>query len=149
MRSFFLPPVMFLAGVLAAFALPGEVILPLLPRGIAAASLFALGVGLMAWAQRRYQSHDSEINTFKTPRGLVTDGPFRFSRNPMYVSFTLMLMAAALAAGTAVAWSAVGGFAALCAVWYVPFEERAAEAAFGDAYLAYKARTPRWLGLPR
>ena len=148
MRTLLLPPRTFLAGVLLAVVLPGPVFAHWGLRLALAAPVLAVGVGLMAWAYGRYQAKDAEIRTFDTPRNLVTDGPFRYSRNPMYLAFMVMLTAAALAAGTPWAWLWVVGFTLLCALWYVPFEERAAAQAFGAPYLAWKRRTPRWLGWP-
>jgi protein-S-isoprenylcysteine O-methyltransferase Ste14 len=74
-------------------------------------------------------------------------GPYAFTRHPMY------LAALALWLGWAVFYGSVAVVIALLvlAAW-VSFiarrEERALEAKFGDAYRAYQARVPRWLGMP-
>jgi protein-S-isoprenylcysteine O-methyltransferase Ste14 len=76
---------------------------------------------------------------------LVTDGPFAWARNPIYI-------------GNAIVWTGVA--IATGVLWYVPlavvafaveygfivrYEEGVLESTFGTAYLAYKQRTPRWI----
>jgi protein-S-isoprenylcysteine O-methyltransferase Ste14 len=82
--------------------------------------------------------------TFGEPDQLVTSGWFRHSRNPIYVAFLLPIAALGY-------WSLVDA-AATAFVYVVAMttlviarEERALEANFGEIYLDYKARTPRWL----
>jgi protein-S-isoprenylcysteine O-methyltransferase Ste14 len=76
---------------------------------------------------------------------LVTGGPFRFSRNPMYVGFTLMLLA--WAAWLASPWVIAGPvlFALYLTRWQIVPEERALRARFGGAFAAYEAQVRRWL----
>ena len=72
-------------------------------------------------------------------------GLFARSRNPMYLGFTLLLLAAALAANLWLALAAPLAFFLAAAFWYVPAEERAVRAAFGEAYEIYAERTRRWI----
>ena len=76
---------------------------------------------------------------------LVTGGPFRISRNPMYVGFTLMLLA--WAAWLQSPWALAGPvlFALYLGRWQIVPEERALRAKFGAAYADYEARVRRWL----
>jgi len=76
---------------------------------------------------------------------LVTGGVYRLSRNPMYLSLAMLLLAYAIHLG---AWAALAGPAAF--VLYVTRfqivpEERALQRRFGDAFASYKARVRRWL----
>src|SRR5262245_30487190 len=86
-----------------------------------------------------------EVKLF-TPPYLLTDGPYKWSRNPMYVAAlaiwtgwvffygSVAVLVVMLAAGVGLAF------------WSVPTEERKLEAQFGEAYLSYKRAVPRWLG---
>ena len=67
----------------------------------------------------------------------------------MYLGFMLLLLSATAASGRITGGLAIAAFYLLCVRWYIPFEERAAEEAFGTAYLTYKKQTPRWWGPPR
>ncbi|MEO0361310.1 MAG: isoprenylcysteine carboxylmethyltransferase family protein [Pseudomonadota bacterium] len=147
MRSV-IPPILFALllvplGLLAAFhleggriwtttAAPWDVPLP-------------LGLALLVWARLHFKRRSAEIHTFREPRSLVTDGPFRFSRNPMYLGFALLLLAAALAVNTWCALLAPLTFLLVAAFWYVPHEERNLRAIFGTAYDDYAWRTRRWI----
>lgn len=82
---------------------------------------------------------------FDPPREFVAAGPYRFVRNPMYVGGFLCLAGWAL-------WVASFGalliaFAMLVAahLFVLLYEEPALERRFGDAYRAYRRRTPRWV----
>jgi protein-S-isoprenylcysteine O-methyltransferase Ste14 len=79
--------------------------------------------------------------------GIVRTGPYRWTRNPLYVAASLMLCGLALVAGVGVwAWALVP------ATWlaYTPVvivEERALAAQCGEAYVCYARQVPRWIGL--
>lgn len=148
LRRVLIPPPVFLACAVTGWVLPGPVWSPLLVRLALASVPLLVGLGFLAAARAAYARHGSEIHTFATPRGLVTTGPFRFSRNPMYLGFVLLLAGSSIAAGTLAAWPPMLLFLALCLTWYIPFEERQARATFGDAYVRWADRTPRWLGAP-
>lgn len=108
--------------------------------------LAAAGAGLACWAIVAFRRAATTIHPLhpEAATALVTDGPNRWSRNPMYVGLLFVL------AGWGV-W--LGSAAALLAVplawgWLRRFqvipEERALEARFGDAYRAYRSRVGRW-----
>jgi protein-S-isoprenylcysteine O-methyltransferase Ste14 len=101
--------------------------------------LILAGLWLGAWAVRAAASIDLE-----RPDQLVDNGPYAFSRNPMYVAWTLGYVGITLVAGTA------GPLLLLPAVLVVTQvvvlrEERSLERRFGDAYRSYKASVRRYL----
>jgi protein-S-isoprenylcysteine O-methyltransferase Ste14 len=77
---------------------------------------------------------------------LVTEGVYRFSRNPMYLGLVLMLIAWALWLGTASPWVVPPLFAISMTITQIAPEERALEKVFGEAYVAYRRRVNRWIG---
>jgi len=124
------------------FALPA-----LLPSGGRLLGLAPLCLGLLLGASallgfhRRGTSHDPHAQ----PTALVTGGPYRFTRNPMYLGVTLVLLGVAFLRA---AWPyALVPPLFLWAVRsaFVPREEARLEAAFGEAYAAYKRRVRRWI----
>ena len=146
-----LPPVLFLLlilGLLALDRLHPSTIGAMHPDGlpwVEIALTAGLGLVLLIGARIQFAHSDSEIMTFARPRNLVTTGLFRISRNPMYLGFVLVLIAAALAANTVCALLAPLAFFLAAQFWYVPAEEAAAREAFGADYDAYGARTRRWV----
>jgi protein-S-isoprenylcysteine O-methyltransferase Ste14 len=100
---------------------------------------------LLAWtAVVGFSSTPARVSLTLTPNHLVTSGPYRFMRNPMYVGEL------GLWAGWAIVYGSVAvliGFVLLSVIVHVvilPREERALRAHFGDIYRAYETRTPRW-----
>ena len=99
-------------------------------------------VGYTQWAELPERV---ELNW--EPKILVTRGPYAYSRHPMY------LAELGLWAGWAILYGSIlvlAGFVVLCVVvsMLAPREERALEAKFGEAYRRYRARVPRWVGIP-
>jgi protein-S-isoprenylcysteine O-methyltransferase Ste14 len=143
-----LPPALFLICLLLALAL--HALLPLArwlpwPWNLAGAALVPVGLWLLIHASGLFARRRTNINTFLNPDVLVTDGPFRWSRNPMYLGFSLVLLGGCTALGTVTPLAALVLFVVVADRWYIPFEERACESRFGDAYRAYRSRTRRWL----
>jgi protein-S-isoprenylcysteine O-methyltransferase Ste14 len=88
----------------------------------------------------------TNIVTFGEPTRLVADGWFRWSRNPMYLGFALLLTGVALALGGAVTFVPTALFVLAAEKVYIPFEERAMTRAFGDEYVRYAGQVRRWFG---
>ena len=110
--------------------------------------LLAGGAGLYLWTLAAFVRRGRGTPApWDPPRRLVTTGPYRVSRSPMYVGVLGVILG--LAAFYASAWLA--GYAAF--VWLafnfasVVYEEPTLRRMFGDEYEAYRAQTPRWIGL--
>jgi protein-S-isoprenylcysteine O-methyltransferase Ste14 len=110
--------------------------------------LVAAGGAGLAWCLRLHfaSSAGSGFEMSATQDYLVTHGPYRFTRNPVYLSgiviwlgWVVIYGSFAVLIGLVVLWGSV-------ALLAVPWEERKLEARFGDAYLQYQSRVPRWLG---
>lgn len=97
------------------------------------------------WTLWTFFRHRTTVNPYKGASALCTGGPFRFSRNPIYVGDWCFLLGAAVWLRTA--WPLV--FAPL--IWaslryaVIRHEEAHLEARFGEEYRRYKARVRRWL----
>ena len=76
---------------------------------------------------------------------LITDGPYRFSRNPSYVSLTLLYVGLGIILNNA--WALLLVIPVLLVMHFgvVLREERHLEAVFGDEYVRYKSTVRRWL----
>ena len=105
----------------------------------------ALGLAGFAWALAAIWGNHTTVNPYKGASHLVTDGAFRYSRNPIYVSDWLVYIGVMLLIQTA--WPLL--FAPL--VWalmryaVIAHEETHLEAKFGAEYRAYKSRVRRWI----
>jgi protein-S-isoprenylcysteine O-methyltransferase Ste14 len=76
---------------------------------------------------------------------LVIEGPFRWSRNPIYVGLTLIVLGIAIYGGSVPFLLAPVVFFLTLNFGFVPWEERRLEATFGDPYRAYQQQVRRWL----
>lgn len=143
-----LPPHLALGGLaamaLVRFLAPGPEVLPSVWRAAGIVPGVA-GLVLLLAGSGRFRRVGTNIRTFDEPGVLVTDGLFRLSRNPMYLGFFLVLLGAGLGMGALTPLVVPVGFLAVANFWYVPFEERALRAKFGDAYVNYQRTTRRWL----
>ena len=145
------PPVLPLTGFLLGVAL--EQLLPLAPvltgpprvllRGVGGV-VFLIGIAGFAWMIATMKRARTPIHNARTPTTLVESGPFRFSRNPMYVFGSTGY--AGLSLLLVQPWS-LGLLAAVSLAMHygvVLREEEYLERRFGDAYSNYKARVPRY-----
>ncbi|WP_163291948.1 isoprenylcysteine carboxylmethyltransferase family protein [Desulfovibrio sp. JC022] len=87
----------------------------------------------------------ANISTFKDPNKLVVSGPFRISRNPMYVGMVAALLGTTLVGATYVGIGFLLLFIMIVATVYIPFEEGRMIAIFGEEYEEYCSKVRRWL----
>lgn len=144
------PPVYAVAGLLAQRALApdrrsGAV------RRAAGWAVAAGAVGLIGSADLTFRRHRTTVNPFAPDKAsaLVTDGPFGFTRNPMYVGMALALTGHAIGRGGWRTLLPVAAFVAVIDRTQIPAEEAAMARLFEDDYAAYRARVPRWVARPR
>ena len=99
-----------------------------------------LDSGLEHCADSRYRQAGTD------PLLLIMRGPYRFTRNPMYVAELGLWLGWALFFGSPGVFIGFVVLLSVVSLVILPREERGLEAAFGQAYLQYKDRVPRWLG---
>src|ERR687893_1312891 len=142
------PPLIYLLGLLLGLLLDRRLHVPFLPRGVARVLGWPLvggGMALATWFIRTMRGADTTLRTDKPVSRVVQDGPFRYSRNPGYLSLTMLY------AGIAILRNALWAILLLPLVLYViqreliEREERNLERTFGEEYLAYKRRVRRWV----
>lgn len=145
------PPLIALAAVVLGLALdwlmPAYVLTVLLSspeRIVIGAILIAAGLGLAVPARLAFVAAGTNVKPWKPSVTLVTEGVFRWLRNPMYVGGTVFL--AGLAILLASDWMLVMTIVFVPVIHFgvVKREERYLEAKFGDAYRRYKAQVPRY-----
>ncbi len=142
------PPVVYTLAVVAGLALEAvwPVGLPLGRAGPLLAGVFGVvAVLLVVWTRRVFKAANTPVPGNRPAVAVVTSGPFRLSRNPLYLAFTALGLSVAVFAGSA--W-AVGTVVLAMGVmqWVViPREERYMAQRFGDEYVAYMSSVRRWL----
>jgi protein-S-isoprenylcysteine O-methyltransferase Ste14 len=143
-----MPPTLFYACiismVLLAWLWPVRAILPF-PVNLIGLAPLVLGLGIAVWGSRKFEEVGTTIKTFDEPQQLVTDGLFRFTRNPMYLGFALALVGVWCLLGALSPVLGVMGFVIVAERWYIRFEERMLAQRFGREFETYRATTRRWI----
>jgi protein-S-isoprenylcysteine O-methyltransferase Ste14 len=134
------------AGGLAATWLYPLPFLPMLvPAGWVGAIMLALGFALAAWAVASMRRAGTRFETHQPTARIVTAGPYRFTRNPIYVGMFIALIGLAIGADSLWLLVALAMFYLVIRYGVVAREEAYLERKFGDAYLDYKAKVHRWI----
>jgi protein-S-isoprenylcysteine O-methyltransferase Ste14 len=147
------PPLVFATGFVAGYLLHRFWIAINLvgrsasPAGLRGAGivLALLGVALALWGVMVFRRARTTIMPFRASTAIVQSGPYRFTRNPMYVGMTLAYIGAALVLNTG--WPLVLLPIVLLALvqLVISREEAFLAATFGREYLDYQQRVRRWL----
>jgi protein-S-isoprenylcysteine O-methyltransferase Ste14 len=104
-----------------------------------------LGLALAMASERQFVRARTPVRPFTEPVALVSDGLFRWSRNPMYLGLVLALVGAALLLSSSLALLAAPAYGWWVQRRFIAREERLLEDRFGDAYRAYCLRVRRWV----
>jgi protein-S-isoprenylcysteine O-methyltransferase Ste14 len=143
------PPLVFLGSIAAGVALARLVRAPLpgsrLAQKLAGFTLAVAGVSLGAQAFSLFKKSGQEPEPWKPSPSLIAEGPYRFSRNPMYVAMTTLQAGIGVAMNNA--WVTLLAPLSLAIVHHTAVlpEEAYLEEKFGDDYTRLKASVPRYL----
>jgi protein-S-isoprenylcysteine O-methyltransferase Ste14 len=112
---------------------------------ICGVTAIAIGFGVLLWAWGLFRKSGTPTRPSAQATALVTSGPFRFSRNPMYLAIVVMLLGLAVWVGSLPMLIAPVGFFAVMSLVFIPDEERRLRETFGAAYLSFTQRVRRWI----
>jgi protein-S-isoprenylcysteine O-methyltransferase Ste14 len=117
-----------------------------LEQPVAGALLAIAGAALAIWGRQTFARAGTEVMPVSpSNKVLVTEGPFRFTRNPMYLGLLFICAGITLIVGTLTMPAAPVVFFLFVNFISIPFEEAKMERQFGDAYRDYKKRARRWI----
>ena len=144
------PSTFYILALGAAFGLQTFFPLQIMPSGriwllLAGGLLVILGPALIISALRALMHHHTSILSTRSTNHLVTSGPFRLTRNPVYLGYTLTILGVGLL--TACPWTIAAAMmtAALIHVFVVRREEKHLLARFGFDFERYCRRTRAWI----
>ena len=142
------PPVLYLAGLAIGVALdyrwPLSVVAGVL-RYVIGSVLIILSAVIMPPVLKRFRRAATPFDVRKAASALITDGPYRFSRHPTYVSLTMLYLGLGVLLDNGWVLILVLPIFLAMDLWVVRKEERHLEATFGDQFRRYKAGVRRWL----
>ena len=134
-----------LAGLVAGWLYALQFVPTSIPRAWVGGGLFALGVALAVWAIVNIRKAGAQFDVHKPTTAIVETGPYRFTRNPIYLGMFLGQT------GIAIGFDSLWVLAMLVPFYFVvrhgvvAREEAYLERKFGAVYRGYKSRVRRWL----
>jgi len=142
------PPLIYfvplIAGLLLHWMIPATFLPGMLHLAIGL-PLTGVGIFLMVWAVQTFRHAGTDKSVYKPTIAIVAEGPYRFTRNPMYLSITLVYT------GISISFNALWPILLLPIVLLITQfgvinrEERYLEQKFGKKYLRYKNKIRRWI----
>jgi protein-S-isoprenylcysteine O-methyltransferase Ste14 len=115
------------------------------PAGWVGGAVFAIALALAAWAITSITRAGSNVPTNMPTTTIVDTGPYRFTRNPIYLGMFLGLVGLAIAFDSLWLLVALVPFAPVIRYGVVAREEAYLKRKFGHAYHRYRSRVRRWL----
>jgi protein-S-isoprenylcysteine O-methyltransferase Ste14 len=143
------PPLAWAVAIILGLAVNWLLPLPFLPAGIPVgwlgALVFVLALALAVWAVITISRAGSNVPTNQPTTVIVESGPYRFTRNPIYLGMFLGLVGLAIAFDSLWLLLMLVAFALVIRYGVVAREEAYLERKFGNVYGAYRSRVRRWL----
>ncbi len=146
------PPILLLVCLISGWALDqgrSWLILPatrwVAPRVALSGALILLGLGLIVYCARQFKNAQTRIEPWRPTSSVITTGPYRYSRNPIYLAFAVAGAGIALAFNTWWMLLSLLVFVLIADKLVIEREERYLERKFSESYLNYRRETRRWL----
>lgn len=142
------PPLIYAAGLLVGWiferAVPAAVLPPAWQRGIGW-TLIAVGLAGVIWAIIAMARVRTSVNPYAPTSAIATSGPYRFSRNPIYLFDVLIYLGACALINSLWPLVLLPAVIWVMRIGVIDREERYLERRFGERYLRYKRSVRRWI----
>lgn len=112
---------------------------------VAGAIIILLGFGGILWCANYFRIYETPIKPFEKPVFFIRRGPYKYSRNPIYLAMVLVLIGSVVFLGSFSTIIVIPIFIYLMLKNFILKEEENLEDAFGEEYLQYKKDARRWL----
>jgi protein-S-isoprenylcysteine O-methyltransferase Ste14 len=143
-----MPPPYMLIAIIAMISLnflfPIAVIVPS-PWSLLGIIPIAFGVYISVIAEKSFRDSKTTVTPFEESSTLVIDGMYRWSRNPMYLGFALVLLGIGILVRSLTPFIVIPAFMAVIHFFFIRTEEKMLTSKFGKQYIAYANQTRRWL----
>jgi len=115
------------------------------PESYAGAALVIIGTLMTGHSARLFRLAKTPLIPFERTTTLITHGPYRYTRNPMYLGLVLIVLGVAILQGSLGAFLPLPGLVWILRAHFVLGEERFLEDLFGERYREYKRSVRRWI----
>jgi len=134
-----------LAGLVAGWLYPLQFVPTSIPRAWVAGGVYALGLALAIWAIMTIRRAGTQFDINKPTTAIVENGPYRFTRNPIYLGMFLGQTGIAIGFDNLWVLGMLAPFYLVIRHGVVAREEVYLERKFGTVYLGYKSHVRRWI----
>jgi len=142
------PPTYFLIllflSILFHFVFPIKKIIPS-PYNHLGWVFIIIGITLNIWADNLFKKHKTTVEPGKKSQKLVLEGPFKISRNPMYLGMVLILIGTSVILRSLITFLFPIVFIIIIETIFIPIEEKDMEKVFRKEYQNYKNKIRRWI----
>jgi protein-S-isoprenylcysteine O-methyltransferase Ste14 len=107
--------------------------------------LFVIGAALNIWADQLFKKEKTTVKPLEKPSTFIQKGPFKISRNPMYLGMTLLLAGAGFILGSVTSFTGTVIFIISMELFFIPKEETNMIEQFGEDFEAYRKKVRRWI----
>jgi protein-S-isoprenylcysteine O-methyltransferase Ste14 len=142
------PPLIYLGGLVIGLLANRRYRIPFLPCRAARTLgplLIACGLAVGFLGSREMRRAGTDLDPYKPTTAVVTEGPFRFTRNPLYLSMTMIYLGISAFANALAPILLLPMVLRLMRRGVIEREERYLERKFGDEYVQYKVKVPLWI----
>jgi protein-S-isoprenylcysteine O-methyltransferase Ste14 len=143
------PPIAWALAFVAGLGLDWLYPLPFVPAAVSGAwaggAIFAIGFAFAIWAIITIRKAGTRLEINKPTTTIVANGPYRFTRNPIYIGMFLGQIGLAIGFDSLWILAALVPFYLVIRYGVIAREEAYLERKFGNVYLGYKSRVRRWL----
>ncbi len=106
---------------------------------------FIVGGILNIWTDQLFKKHKTTVKPDEKPTPFIKTGPFKVSRNPMYLGMAILLAGVGFILGSIISFTGVLLFIAAMEIAFIPDEEKRLREQFGEEFDTYRKKVGRWL----
>jgi protein-S-isoprenylcysteine O-methyltransferase Ste14 len=143
-----LPPRYFMIALIASLVL--HFVVPVVsivsfPFNLVGLLPIVFGGVINIWADQLFKKRNTTVKPFERPSVILLEGPFAWSRHPMYLGMVAILLGTSLLCGSLTGFLGPIGFWLIIRLRFIHAEEQSMIETFGDDYNRYKRRVRSWI----
>lgn len=106
---------------------------------------FVIGGALNIWTDQLFKKNDTTVKPDEKPSAFIQTGPFKISRNPMYLGMTILLIGIGFILGSIISFVGTILFVVAMEIAFITQEEKNLQEQFGEEFDAYRKKVRRWI----
>jgi protein-S-isoprenylcysteine O-methyltransferase Ste14 len=136
--------ILLILSILFHFIFPLRIVL-YAPFTFSGILIIGFGFILGFWSRALLLKNKTTLSPYESPTFLITTGPYRISRNPVYLAMAAILLGGAVVMGTLVPFIFTVLYIVIIEILFIPDEEQRLEKIFGMEYREFKKKVRRWI----